>query len=312
MAVDDLVRLREELPSIFEDRLLPPDWLSDWVKVPIPNPGAPEPTEREAESEPDWVQEDQVGIDRWAKPPTMDIPDVPGPAFPGRPRRSRSGRNVPPPDCLAFYLPFHFFHPEWWGIYLFFEGVQSLGERLLKASGGRLELKEAWVAARTFLYRHEAFHHRVESFATRLEVTHRGPLYRGGFDQLFRELVDRGEGPEEALATAYAYRECVGNLFEPNSEKRQALARGLEEYIRESGPPYSHALAFLKLGPFQSRLHEFAEENQRFCLPELPRIGASVWRVFSHAFTGIGRCNSRVNYLLPRFSSLSGRVRFRA
>jgi hypothetical protein len=31
--------------------------------------------------------------------------------------------NTPPPDCLAFYLPFHYYHPIWWGVYLLFEGV---------------------------------------------------------------------------------------------------------------------------------------------------------------------------------------------
>ena len=317
VAVDDLTQLRDEMPSIFEDRPLPADWLQDWVKVPIVNPGDPKPTPREAESEPDWVQEDppqcmppQIGS--LTPPLVTPFLDVPGPAFPGRPRRVRPGRNIPPPDGLAFYLPFHLFPAAYWGIYLFLEGVQRLGDQLVAASGGTLTPVEGTVAARIFLYRHEAFHHRVESFATRLEVTHRRPLYRGKFDEFFRASMVRGDGPEEGLATAYAYRECVGSLFRANLEKRQALAQGLKQYIRGLGPPNSHALEFLKVGAFQSRLNEFAEENQRFCLPALPAVGASVWRVFSHAFTGIGRCNSRVNYLLSRFSSLRDRARFRA
>jgi len=32
---------------------------------------------------------------------------------PGSPR-SRDGGAVPPPDALSFYLPFHYFYPEWW------------------------------------------------------------------------------------------------------------------------------------------------------------------------------------------------------
>ena len=32
----------------------------------------------------------------------------------------------PPPDALAFYLPFHYFHPVWWGVYLLLEGVERL------------------------------------------------------------------------------------------------------------------------------------------------------------------------------------------
>lgn len=46
--------------------------------------------------------------------------------FPGALIRDRSKSPHPPPNVLAFYLPFRYFYPTWWGNYLLHESVREL------------------------------------------------------------------------------------------------------------------------------------------------------------------------------------------
>ena len=38
MAVDDLDALRDQMPELFDDRPLPPNWDDDWLIIPIEDP----------------------------------------------------------------------------------------------------------------------------------------------------------------------------------------------------------------------------------------------------------------------------------
>ena len=59
---------------------------------------------------------------------------------------------MPPPDCHAFYLPFHYFYPIWWGVYLLYEGVLWLAHEIVRRSGNEVSPRQAFEAARLFLY----------------------------------------------------------------------------------------------------------------------------------------------------------------
>ena len=96
--------------------------------------------------------------------------------------------KMPPPDCLAFYLPFHYYYPDWWGVYLLYEGVLWLRDEIIRRSGNEVGLRQALVAARLFLYYHEAFHHKTECFAIRLELAHRQAFYKNGLSDTIAKL----------------------------------------------------------------------------------------------------------------------------
>ncbi len=163
--------------------------------------------------------------------------------------------------------------------------------------------------AQLFLYGHEAFHHIVEAFATRLEVSHRVPLYRTGFEKLFQHEFGTDNCLEEALASAYGYRKVKERAFrKPNNPvKRKQALEALAKYIRACPPGYRIALKFIRETDFvQSRL-EFAEQNHSWALPAIPTKGPLLWLSFPHAFSGISRITSRVNYLVHRDSSLAKR-----
>jgi hypothetical protein len=51
MAIDDLDILRQELPEVFKNHIIPPDWEEDWFVIPIDDPESFPP---EAENPPDF------------------------------------------------------------------------------------------------------------------------------------------------------------------------------------------------------------------------------------------------------------------
>jgi predicted RNA binding protein YcfA (HicA-like mRNA interferase family) len=218
--------------------------------------------------------------------------------------RSRNGGAVPPPDALAFYLPFHYFYPKWWGIYLIAEGVLELAKILRENSNYHLSLDECWHAARIFLWGHEQYHLCVESFATRLEVTHRKPLYRDGFERYYRQTANSDQWIEEALATAYGMERCE-RAFQ--KDRQDVLRLALMTYVESTPPGYNKAPKFL--GPrFKVGQQQLAEDSHRLAVPNAGAKPPALWATFPHGFHPFRRINSRVCFLVHRHSYLAERT----
>ncbi len=310
MAIDDLSDLRQELPDLFDDQRLPSTWEDDWTIVRVDDPEGARPEDFEMIFADEM---DRTGIADGPRTSEIIVPDFGSSRFPGSPTSYNSQAYAPPPDCLAFYLPFHHFNPTWWGIYLIVEGIQWLARFICTHSSGALTLPESFVSARIFAYGHESFHHLVESFATRLEITHRVPLYRTGFDRLYRSQVNAQNSTEEALASAHGYSKVQGRAFRRprNTVKERAALAALGAYIKASPPGYNQALNFIRRSAFASSRSDFAEDNHSFALPAIPRRGARAWHSFPHAFSGMSRVYSRVNYAIRAGSPLATRIRTR-
>ncbi|MGH7724245.1 MAG: type II toxin-antitoxin system HicA family toxin [Candidatus Eiseniibacteriota bacterium] len=315
MAIDDLDTLRQQIPEIFADHPLPPGWEDDWLFVPIEDPEGQlwEPVNdvMDYESVLSSVAGAPTQVTSVDFLPDSDLPRFgDGAAFPGAPATHHGG-STPPPDALAFYLPFHYFHPTWWGVYLVLEGVHWLAQQLTVNSSGALSGRDSMIAARIFLYGHEAFHHAVEVFATRLEITHRSPLYREPFERWFRMTFGTSKCVEETLATAYGYRKVKERAFrKPNDPgKRQVALDALRQYIRTCAPGYAEADRVLETRAFTDTRALFAEENHRFALPSIPGCDPAIWHSSPQAFTGLSRVTSRVNYIVQRGSPLAARFR---
>ena len=188
-----------------------------------------------------------------------------------------------------------------------------LGRFICDKSGGLLSLNESVVVARLFSYEHEIFHHIVESFSMRLEVTHRIPLYKNGFLKIFQEQKDTQDTVEEALASAHAYRGVKKLAFrDPNDpEKRDACLEALEDFIRNGPPGYNKAMDYVSDDKYFGGRSEFAELNHTEALPHIPSRKSVVWNSFPHAFSGINKVNGRVNYMIKEGSPLAERLRIR-
>jgi predicted RNA binding protein YcfA (HicA-like mRNA interferase family) len=226
-----------------------------------------------------------------------------GGAHSGAPLPYTDRGKMPPPDCLAFYLPFHYYHPTWWGVYLLLEGVIWLAGEIVRRSGGSVSNHRAMQSARLFLYYHEAFHHKTECFATRLELTHRTPFYKTGFERLYQKTFGTEGCREEGLANASALADSKKRLSDP------VVDNALEKYVLDSPPGYDQGVRMRR--DFQTERCAFAEENQRICLPHLRGKHPDVWRTTPHMFDGIANIKSRVNYMVPRSSPLAARLPFR-
>jgi predicted RNA binding protein YcfA (HicA-like mRNA interferase family) len=298
MAGDDLNALRKDLPDLFLKRKIPEEWDGEWIFEPVGN-----------------IEEDHLGLENIEDHansrdelslvpvnPSVVLPPVPGEPFPGYPQESSA--IAPPPDALAFYLPFHYFHPLWWGIYLMIDGIDSLATYLRRESG--ICYGTASRVARMFLYGHEIFHHKAEVYAVRMEIAYRKPLYRFDFESAYQQ----DPGMEEAPAEAYAYDFVKRKVFlKPNDqEKRKQVLAALKAYIESSPSDYKRGAKMLTRSRLAKEEGKLAEEYFNKAFPSLPSLSHDSWRCFSHAFSGMIRIKSRVNYVLHKNSDLAERL----
>ena len=304
MSVDDVTVMWRNLPQVFDQISVPTSWEDEWSF----GTGDPDPTARSAPR--NWldhvIEEDSANLGarsvsdegRRSGPTLSD--DL---GFGGAPRLRDDAFRAPPPDTLGFYLPFHYFYPDWWGIYIVAEGVRELATWLWDESHGGLSYPTAAGLAYQFIYRHESFHHAVEAFGSRLEVTHRIPVFRTSVRAVRRQQIAPNV-TDEALASGYALQHCSDWLRERHPAEHAVGERTLRESIRLQPPPYNAALEFDTRDSLVRGRDRFAEEIQRETKPELPGLPTELWSMFGHAFTGFTRANSRVHYVVRRDSRL--------
>jgi hypothetical protein len=270
MSVENIIDiLHGQFPEVFDLTSLPPGWDDDFIFIPVDSfERVPKEIEIDAslfESSQYLIGPDDVSEDIW-------VPNITG-SFPGAPT-SHCTSSYPPPDALAFYLPFHYFYPVGWGIYLIYEGVHELAKIIVRESP-TVAFKDAWKASQIYLYAHEAYHHNVESFATKLEITHRLPLYKKGFREVYN---DKSVPPtpitphEESLATAYGYFK-VKKAFKSESVKMEAILHGLKSYSYNLPEEYVVGNELLDDKIFKQGQCWFAEENHFISVKKKEVIG---------------------------------------
>jgi predicted RNA binding protein YcfA (HicA-like mRNA interferase family) len=220
-------------------------------------------------------------------------------------------KDFPPPaDAYAFYLPFHYYYPVFWGIYLVAEGVLELAMKLHEDCKRYIDMSDSIRATRLYLFKHEYFHQKAETFSAKLEVSHRVRIYIDGQMSYYRRSFGTERCLEEALAEAYAYRECENILkakWHWPKRKRYAFLKVLEQFIKSSPPGYRDGIKYFKKEAYESGLYKFAET----CVFEergLPTMDAEVWQMFRRAFDAVGNIKSRVNYTIHKDSPLSRRL----
>jgi predicted RNA binding protein YcfA (HicA-like mRNA interferase family) len=147
----------------------------------------------------------------------------------------------------------------------------------------------------------------VESFGTRLEVSHRKPLYKEGFARLYQRVYGSDECLEEAIATAHGLRRVKARAFRGDKTKTASAVAALRTFVAGCPPGYRRGSEFLANGRFDSGRSQFAEDNHHEAL-NLAKKDPQLWATFPHAFSGISRVTSRVNYLVRKDSPLAHRL----
>lgn len=315
MAIGHLDEFRDALPELFRDMPLPEGFEDDFVTVGVDSLESEDLDFDLDEVLSPWNDERLDLIQSFVRAPDVMpvVPGFPNARFPGAPvqsvtssaRARQPGAPVAPPECLAFYLPYHYYHPRWWGVYVTFEGVVYLSSVFQRYG---CAAKIATRAARYFLYHHEYFHHKAESFATRLELVVGIPAYRAGIERRFQQVVGTDQCLEEALANAYAYGK-VSSTFRSSGDW-EVLDYAIREYIELSPPGYRQAKFFLSPPLLSQGEDSLSEDYLHHVLGNPPR-SPSIWRMFPHAFTGITNQVGRVNYIISKGSPLLDRLPLR-
>jgi predicted RNA binding protein YcfA (HicA-like mRNA interferase family) len=315
VGLESIDSLKHELPHLFKDRPVPEGFEDDWVIIPTDSI--------------DRIEDEFAGIleeffhDRFDAEgtvgPTGWGDEFPGSPVWGTPQGVPGSAAQPPSDAMAFYLPFHYFHPDWWGIYLTLEGMIHLARDIqARLRGPAIPPRDLIRISKIFLYRHEFFHHKTETWATRTEIVSRGnPLYTGPYENEYRRVAGSDDCTEEAVANAYAYDEVKKAIKKPDFNitppQRQCVLDALGEHIRAQPPGYRVAAAWgsrgmLSPAKMKNGERRLAEEYWQSAFGPRPKLSGDAWAVFSHAFTGITNKLSRTNYVIRKGSLLHRRA----
>lgn len=149
----------------------------------------------------------------------------------------RRERPVLVPDALAYYLPFHFYVPMDWGIYVLESGVASLA---VEIAGGRWDPAAVPVAFDALL-EHELQHCVAEIGMTRIEMQVAPPVYLPWFNH-----------PQ-----AYFLEEAMANARSSRAVRRRAAvySPAFDAAMKRCGPGYRDFNRYLSRTDFLEGEH---------------------------------------------------------
>lgn len=198
--------------------------------------------------------------------------------------------RLPPPgpvDALAWYLPFHYYGPEW-GIYIKESEVLNLAAHIKQRLGGfgpdAREAAQLCRVALSILYLHEAFHHKIESFATRLEIARLSPVYLPYDEKVFRPLLGTDDVLEEAIACSEMLtrlqkeKSFHGNVPSPIKE---AAIDFLHDWIPSLPPGYRRGLDRHLPGELGVLMSQVAQAQP------VPSQNPDDWAIANHMIRGL-------------------------
>lgn len=301
MAVRDIESTRILLPQLFDNKRGDIDWVDGWTVGLIENPDGIGPQEVDgwiANAPSNWPETDTMAPVRSGSRNGALAVYSTDEAVPGMPLEPFARTAVPPTDAWAFYLPFHYFSRDVWGIYLFVDGINQLRSRIEHMSRRSVDFMLAARSARRFLYFHELFHHQVESAAFRLETDRRRPWYRTGFERLYRDRLAAGTATEESIANAYAIEHTVARAKKEGASigTLAALRDAMLEITDGMPPSYRDASRFLGSRAFDAGCNELLEESRARCL-HTASGNPDVWNANPYLLRGMATIKSRVRWI---------------
>lgn len=213
---------------------------------------------------------------------------------------------LPPPgmdvDVLAWYLPFHRFGFDW-GIYIRESEIIRLAAHIRQRIPSPFHLDNRNVQSLlrmglSVLYLHEAFHHKVESFATRLEMSRLRPVYLPYSDQISIPARGTDDHLEEAVACAEMLSRLTEATYKRGVPKTifDATKLFLAEWIPTLPPGYRRGLEVMnQVGPsacmeLQSQISE---------AQVTPMQDPADWEVASQMMRGLFNRNTVIHVLVP-------------
>ncbi len=328
MAKEDIDKIRQALPKHFEnldDQLLFDE--DNYQIIPTDDPGEInynseedyrilEPDRRNPTS--DKIIENEIA--------NVDIDDIHAQApsekeintFGGHAGGLIKNPNGPtgkttPIDALAFYLPYHSYS-NYWGIYLLPEGIITI----------MIEMKDFFKnynisrldqvnICKSILYHHEFYHHKVESFGTRLEAVLNQPCYLKGFTPRYNDTALTSDCFEETCANSYTREETLRKIH-CNSEFKVALKTAINDWFKKQPDGYKQA-SYSNSKTWETEYRVKLYEDYLKSCPGIqghnrPPTNSieSVWNAAGHLDRGIGNVKSKISYLIRKNSPIFKRI----
>ena len=314
-SLDSIDSLSVDYPELFEDRGDP--FTDDIIITDVINPGgaSDENIASSGNILDDFLSRGDDVIDNYCNNNVFNnnnMPGLPRGRYPGAPIFGGSS-PIPPIDALAFYLPFHYY-PKWWGIYLTFEGVYFLtSEITTRAHGHSVPWYVARDFAKVFLFRHEFFHHKVETLATRMECVSRTSCYKTGIEGRYQATKFTSDWIEESLANAYALKMTLEAFNKKGIYHKKYLIPCMEsliEIVKDSDEGYRQGIDydlgdFLRTGKtYEDATCEMSEEYLSACFPHIKSSGLSFWQTANRMMNPIANVKSRTNYIISKYSRI--------
>ena len=278
----------------------------DLVDLTAKGPWPGEPDDADV-YEPDWSQVHPNESE--ATEASMDMPSISAAAFDEVLARASGGFKEPPPnvlDALAWYTPIHYFGTGA-AIYIRESAVVTVAISIMSLLDRAAQ--EDWAnfigslrAAMSVLYLHEAFHHKIESLAIRLEVVEHKRRYIPYDDNVVIPLLRQGSNDvlEETLACAEMYRrfkdESLYRKGVPDLVWRATL-RMLPLWFKTMPPSYKQAGNYLTKGKFDHAMNRLVSQVQE--ATPTPRRDASEWALTPHQIRGLFDCQRITHMLVP-------------
>jgi predicted RNA binding protein YcfA (HicA-like mRNA interferase family) len=303
MGLNTINRLYKSYPDFFDIRCLPEEWEDHFIIIPD------DFSENLIADLFQTSRDDNLQSDNFSEIAPQrhrtKIPDAFHGEHPGGFQEVPHGTFNPPPDAMGFYAPFHFFYPSWWGIYLVIEEVEKFRDYLFNYKPGSMTLVEASEAAVEFVYGHEFYHLKFESFQSRMEVMFRKPVYK----RLFKDF----SWPEERLATYFGWQR-VKQKFSRKKAVWNTLNVALWEYIQNMPKPYSTAYWFHDKKHYE---YEPFDTFQSGCMatlideiiPDLPEVDNALFGIFlSQELNPLTNRKGKFNFITSKHSAVSKRL----
>lgn len=241
-------------------------------------------------------------------------------------KREAKWENLERKYLLGFYRPFHFFK-EKHGIFIKINGqrsyIRELSTRLLANPRlyGNVDIRSCYLISKSFTFFHEFYHHKIESLATRLEITTRLPHYTKGFHCLYCNTYGTDDCLEETFAQVYAYYKTLDylkpylNLIGITQTQLKLILK--KEVIEKSPAGYNKAAKIIS----DTKKDADSLENYFFeCLlrysyklnhgENISYLNESYWDLFTHATHPFIQTDNLVTYVIETDDRTETNVRY--
>lgn len=222
------------------------------------------------------------------------------------PSRNSSPGAPPEWDVWAWYQPIHFFGPRW-GIFIREVGMLECARRVgstlppwLRSTHRPSLLAKALVrAAFSALFLHEQYHHKTESFAIRLHVVERRPVYPTYHRDVYRRTAGTASQIEEGLANADSWFRVAKDPYA--RWMGRTITRATKDYLDASFSVatggYANAVNLLTPFDFEAEQHELFVQVQDGTTPA--RATPSEFGIATHINRSLFTVTQRIWTVVP-------------